>query len=72
MNQFLMKTIIGFACSVALLATSFNAIAEHHEDNVSDHTFSANVLIATEYLYRGITQTNEDPTLQGGMDYSYY
>ncbi|MBT6674912.1 MAG: hypothetical protein HOB02_06780, partial [Proteobacteria bacterium] len=71
MNQFFMKTIIGFACSAALLVASFNAAAEHHEDASSGHTFSANVLIATEYLYRGITQTNEDPTIQGGMDYAH-
>lgn len=72
MNQFFMKQMIGFACSAALLVASFNATAEHHEDaSSSGHTFSANVLIATEYLYRGITQTNEDPTIQGGMDYSH-
>ena len=37
----------------------------------SPHKFSANVLIATEYLYRGISQSNEDPALQGGFDYTY-
>ena len=37
----------------------------------SPHKFSANVLVATEYLYRGLSQSNEDPAIQGGFDYSH-
>ena len=37
----------------------------------SPHEFSANVAITTDYRFRGISQTNEDPAIQGGMDYSY-
>lgn len=37
----------------------------------SPHEFSANVAITTDYRFRGISQTTEDPALQGGFDYSY-
>ena len=57
------------AASVIAHASSV-AVADSHETE-SPHSFSANTLIATEYLYRGITQTNEGPTIQGGFDYEY-
>jgi len=41
----------------------------HAED--SPHSFSANVAIATDYVFRGISQTNEDPAIQGGFDYGF-
>jgi uncharacterized protein (TIGR02001 family) len=37
----------------------------------SPHEFSANVAITTDYRFRGISQTNEDPAIQGGFDYAY-
>ena len=32
--------------------------------------FSANVALTTDYRFRGITQSSNDPALQGGIDYS--
>lgn len=32
--------------------------------------FSANVALTTDYVWRGISQTNEDPAIQGGFDFS--
>jgi uncharacterized protein (TIGR02001 family) len=37
----------------------------------SPHEFSANVAITTDYKFRGISQTNNDPAIQGGFDYGY-
>ncbi len=37
----------------------------------SPHTFSANVLLGSEYVFRGISNSNEDPTIQGGFDYAH-
>ncbi|HSR63917.1 MAG TPA: TorF family putative porin [Gammaproteobacteria bacterium] len=37
----------------------------------SPHEFSANVALTTDYLFRGISQTNSNPAIQGGFDYSY-
>ena len=31
-------------------------------------TFSGNVALATDYAFRGISQTNEDPAVSGGFD----
>ena len=44
-----------------------SALADAH----TPHSFSANVTLTSDYVYRGITQTNEDPALQGGFDYSH-
>ena len=35
------------------------------------HEFSGNVTLATEYVFRGLSQTNGDPAIQGGVDYAY-
>jgi uncharacterized protein (TIGR02001 family) len=32
-------------------------------------TFSANVALTSEYLFRGLSQTDDAPALQGGFDY---
>ncbi len=37
----------------------------------SPHEFSANVSLTSNYKYRGITQTDDGPAVQGGFDYSY-
>lgn len=34
-------------------------------------TFSGNVALTTDYTFRGISQTNEGPAVQGGFDYGY-
>lgn len=56
-----------------LLATAGVALCglctAHAEE--SPHELSANMAITTDYLYRGVTQTNEDPAVQGGFDYAY-
>ncbi|MGD9787117.1 MAG: TorF family putative porin [Sulfuricellaceae bacterium] len=43
----------------------------HAEEAASPHTFTANVTLASEYIYRGIAQTRGKPALQGGFDYSH-
>ncbi len=37
----------------------------------SPHEFSANVALSTDYLFRGISQTNGNPALSGGFDYAF-
>lgn len=37
----------------------------------SPHSFSANVGLFSDYLFRGISQTTGDPAVQGGFDYAY-
>jgi uncharacterized protein (TIGR02001 family) len=37
----------------------------------SPHTFTGNLTIASDYRFRGISQTFKGPTIQGGIDYSH-
>ena len=37
----------------------------------SPHTFTANVALVSDYVFRGLTQTNGKPAIQGGFDYSH-
>ena len=36
-----------------------------------DHSFSANVAIVSNYVFRGQSQTDKGPAIQGGFDYTY-
>ena len=38
---------------------------------VSQHTFSSNVSLVSDYLYRGISQSGSKPAIQGGFDYAH-
>ncbi len=59
------KTLaVGLA--VSALALPFAAAAAD-----SPHTLTGNVGIFSQYIFRGLTQTNEKPALQGGLDYSH-
>jgi uncharacterized protein (TIGR02001 family) len=37
----------------------------------SPHTLTGNVGLFSQYIFRGLTQTDRDPALQGGFDYSH-
>ncbi len=37
----------------------------------SPHTIAYNVGVTTDYLFRGVTQTQHNPALSGGIDYSH-
>jgi len=37
----------------------------------SPHTITGNLTIASDYRFRGITQTYDKPAIQGGVDYSH-
>lgn len=37
----------------------------------SPHSLSANVSLASDYIFRGISQTGHDPAIQGGFDYAH-
>jgi uncharacterized protein (TIGR02001 family) len=43
----------------------------HAQQPASPHTISANVGLYSQYIFRGLTQTNADPALQGGFDYEH-
>ncbi len=52
------------ALSATIIAAAIVAPAAHAE-------ITANVALTTDYVWRGISQNQEDPALQGGFDYSH-
>ncbi len=54
---------------IAAISASIMVFAE--EDIFNAENFSANVGFTTNYLFRGETQTNDDPAVHGGFDWSY-
>lgn len=59
------KSLIALAVAGAI---SVPAIAQ---EAASPHTFTGNVTIASDYVFRGISQTQGKPALQGGFDYEH-
>lgn len=54
--------------SAPAMMTSASALAE---EAAAASPVSANVTLASEYVYRGISQTRAKPALQGGFDYAH-
>ncbi len=63
------KSLITKAVLGALVAPSFVFAAEAAP--ASDFTASYNVGLFSQYIFRGLTQTNNKPALQGGFDVSH-
>jgi uncharacterized protein (TIGR02001 family) len=59
------------AMLIAVPLAGFEAPAAAAEEAASPHTFTANVGLFSDYRFRGISQTYEDPAIQGGFDYSH-
>ena len=64
MNKPLLTLLLA-ASSLPTLALAADAAP------ASPHTFTGNVTLASEYLYRGIAQTNGKAALEGGFDYAH-
>lgn len=59
------------AAGAALLCIVGAAEQAQAAEAVSPHNFSGNATLTSEYIYRGIGQTNRRPALQGGVDYAH-
>ena len=57
-----MKRLIACACSAAVLALA---------GTVSAQEVSFNIGATTDYVWRGVSQSSEDPALSGGVDFSF-
>ena len=55
--------------ATAVAATLAPCIATAAES--SPHTLTGNVGFFSQYIFRGLTQTDKEPALQGGFDYSH-
>lgn len=66
------KLLLASAVSAALcLPVTASAQTAPAAAPASPHTFTGNVGLFSQYIFRGLTQTNEKPALQGGFDYSH-
>jgi len=63
-----MKAVSGLALFGALALTAVPAQAQ---EEGSPHAFSGNVALTSDYVYRGISQSNGGIALQGGFDYTH-
>ena len=67
-----MKKLGTVLLAAALLAAALPAAAEEKEKGAfSASHFSATATLATDYVFRGISQTSENPAIQGSLNYSH-
>lgn len=64
MRKTLIATTLASLSALPMLAAAADAPA-------SPHTFTGNLTIASDYRFRGISQTFKEPAVQGGIDYSH-
>jgi len=62
-NMFKKTIVAGLVASA--FAPTFASAAD------SPHSLSGNMGIYSQYIFRGLTQTDKEPALQGGFDYSH-
>jgi len=63
--------MIAAAIAMAACALSLAARAQDKKEPEPDWKFAGNMTLASEYLYRGIAQTNNKPAIQGGFDLTH-
>jgi uncharacterized protein (TIGR02001 family) len=68
MRKLLVASAVSAAFSLPLTVFSQSAAAA---EPASPHTLTGNVGLYSQYMFRGVSQTNTDPALQGGLDYSH-
>lgn len=59
---------LALACLMLPLA-GFASVA--HAQDEEESAFSWNAAVTSDYVFRGVSQTNEDPALQLGVDYAF-
>lgn len=64
------KSIVALVLAAAFAAPAF-AQTPAPEAPASPHTFTGNVALTSDYVFRGISQTQHGPAIQGGFDYSH-
>ena len=69
-----MKGVIMFKKSIIAgltVAAVGSGLAQAQQPPASPHTLTGNVGFFSQYIFRGLTQTNGKPALQGGFDYGH-
>jgi len=58
------KMVKGFAAASVMAASALASAAAHAE-------FTGNIGVTSNYVWRGVTQTNNQAAIQGGLDYAH-
>lgn len=66
-----MKYLIRGILTGSLLIGCSAALAEEAEAPAPPFSFSGNIALTTDYRFRGISQTDEDPAVQGGFNLNH-
>ena len=69
MKKALAAAAVATACSAPMLAAAQTAAAAPKEE--PEFTLSGNLTIASDYRFRGFTQTDYQPAIQGGVDFAH-
>ncbi|HET8808236.1 MAG TPA: TorF family putative porin, partial [Methylophaga sp.] len=64
-----LKTLSALCLAASTLAMTSTAMAWESEDG--QHSTSASVALSSEYIWRGISQTDGDPAISGSFDYAH-
>jgi uncharacterized protein (TIGR02001 family) len=59
------------AIAVAAILGSPNLASGEEKKGFDIGSFSANVGLFSDYTYRGVSQTGQEPALQGGIDWAH-
>lgn len=69
-----MRNVYGPALLAAAFLLPVLATAQEKKEEAktaSPHAITGNATLASQYIFRGLTQTSGKPALQGGVDYSH-
>lgn len=65
------KTVIASSIVAALASAALLPTIAHAEDAPAASPLTGNFTLATDYRFRGISQTKKGPAIQGGIDYAH-
>ena len=68
MLQFKLAKLVLRGVCCALILGAGTTVPAHARSGLPGK-FSANVALTSEYLFRGLSQTDDAPAIQGGFDY---
>jgi len=71
MKRIILATLLTSAFALPAVAQTAAPAAPEAAPAAPASPFTGNVALATEYIYRGIAQTNRKPAVQGGFDYAH-
>ena len=65
------KSLLSVAVLAALSIPSISFAEDAAPAATSPHTFTYNIGLYSQYVFRGLTQTGENAAIQGGVDYAH-